>query len=92
MPEPDPNGVEPGDNWPRNVLFYQWPCGNKRHRAARARRILKNARWGEWSCHYCHEPVPMFRRADVVYCREGCRKRAARARKAATGAQRPSEA
>ena len=92
MPEPDPHGVEPGENWPRGVLVYQWPCGNKRHRAARSRRILQNARWGEWSCLQCLDPVPLFRRADAVYCCEACRKRAARARKAATGAQRPSEA
>ncbi len=81
MPEPDPDGIAPGENWPKGVLVQQWFCGNKRHRLARARRILENARWGEWSCRECREPVPMFRRADAVFCREACRKSAARRRK-----------
>lgn len=92
MSEPEPRGIEPGDNWPRTVLVHLWPCGHKRHRKARARRVLKNARWGEWTCRQCLDPVPFTRRADAVYCRERCRKRAARSRKAARGAQRPSEA
>jgi hypothetical protein len=81
MPEPDPNGIEEGENWPRGVLVYQWPCGNRKHRQARALRILKNARWGEWSCWECGEPVPFSRRADAVYCREACRKKAQRRRR-----------
>lgn len=89
MPEPDPCGIDPGENWPRGVLVYKWPCGNWKHRKARAQRILRNARWGEWACTFCEEPVPMFRRADAVYCCEGCRKRAARRRRA-TGGAKPS--
>ena len=81
MPEPDPNGIAEGDNWPRGVLVEQWGCGNKRHRMARAISILRNARWGEWSCRECSEAVPFTRRADAVYCREGCRKKAQRRRR-----------
>lgn len=82
MPEPDPHGVEEGHNWPKSVLAYYWPTGNKRHRMARAQRILRNARWGEWACHECGDPVPFSRRADARFCREACRKRAARQRRA----------
>jgi hypothetical protein len=85
MPEPDPHGIEPAENWPRGVLVYHFLCGNKRHRNARAQRILLNARrggGGEWSCRECGDPVPFTRRADAIYCREGCRKKAARRRRA----------
>ena len=87
MAEPDPSGVEPGESWPNSVLFYTWPCGNKRNRKARAQRIMQNARrgGGEWSCRECGDPVPFTRRADAVFCREGCRKKAARRRRAFPG-------
>lgn len=42
MPEPDPHGVEPSDTGPYSVLFYTWPCGNKKHRKQRAKRIAQN--------------------------------------------------
>ncbi len=79
MPAPDPDGIEPGEYWPRNILAYHYFCGNRRHRDDRARRILENARWGEWSCRYCGDPVPLWRRADAVYCTTGCRRGAASA-------------
>lgn len=81
MPAPDPFGIEPGDLWPGNVVVYEYFCGNKRHRIARAQRILTNARWGEWRCKQCGDPVPIWRRADAAYCSTGCRKRAMRLRK-----------
>ena len=39
---------------------------------------LRRLRCDGWTCPECGEPVPMFRRADADYCREACRKRAAR--------------
>ena len=81
MPEPDPHGVEPNENWPRGMLVYKWACGNWKHRQERARRIMWNARHGEWLCRWCGELMPLWRRADAVYCCEGCRKRAGRARR-----------
>lgn len=81
MPELDPHGIEPSHNWPRGVLVYGWPCQNMRHRNDRAQRILRNARWGEWACSECGDPVPFSRRADAKYCREACRKKAARKRR-----------
>lgn len=92
MPAPDPDGIEPGWDSPLSVMVYHWPCQSRKHRNARARRILQNLRRGGWCCLECGDPVPFMRRADAVYCREGCRKRAARARKAVKGAQRPSGA
>ena len=87
MPGPDPDGIELGDDYPRrvSVLVYRsdasiiYRGGNMGHRHARALRILKKLRWG-WLCLQCLRPVPIYRRADAVYCCEGCRKRAARAR------------
>lgn len=90
MPEPDPYGIELGPDWPErvSVLVYHslsaafYGGGNKRHRIDRAKRILSNLRWGGWCCPWCKEPVPLLKRADARYCSEGCRKRAARARRA----------
>lgn len=81
MPEPDPHGVEPGDSGPLSLYVYHFFCGNVRHRNARAQRILYNLRWGGWRCPECRGYVPMFRRADAIFCRESCRKKAARRRK-----------
>lgn len=46
-------------------------------------RMMRNLRRNGWCCEWCGGPVPEFRRADARYCREGCRKRAARARRIA---------
>lgn len=81
MPGPDPNGVTLGDGWPErpSVLVETYGSGNRKARMARAKRILRNLHRGGWLCHWCGGPVPLWRRADARYCREGCRKRAARA-------------
>lgn len=89
MPGPDPQGIELGDDFPRrlSVLVYRsdasilYGGGNMRHRNARAKAVLKRLARG-WLCHWCSRPVPMYRRADACYCSQGCRKRAARSRKA----------
>lgn len=81
MPEPDPHGIEPGWNGPLSVNYYLWPCGNRRNRIARAKRILFKLRFGNWSCPECGDPVPFQRRADAVYCRDACRKRVAHRRR-----------
>ena len=38
-----------------------------------------------WACRQCCAPIPMYRRADARYCCEGCRKLAARRRRAERG-------
>jgi len=81
MPEPDPGGIEPGNHGPQSHCVSHFLCANKLHRNDRARRILDNLRWGEWCCPECQGDVPLFRRADAVYCRESCRKKAARRRR-----------
>ncbi len=81
MPEPDPHGVEPGNNGPLSLSVSFFFCQNKKNRLARAKRILRNMHWGDWCCPECGGYVPLSRRADAVYCREACRKRAARQRR-----------
>jgi len=86
MPEPDPEGIDYGDEWPErvSVLTYRplWG-GNKRHRMARAKAILARLLRDRWACRWCWQSVPLFRRADARYCCEGCRKRSARSRRKA---------
>lgn len=90
MPGPDPTGiwyeVEPdgrlrvmGEVYPSSCPL--WP-GNPRSRLARMRAICRNVAFGGWRCTWCHDPVPIWRRADACFCSEGCRKRAARERRA----------
>ena len=88
MPAPDPHAVwydEAPDGRPivfsegyssSNSLFP----GNPRHRKARADAIARNIARGGWLCRSCHEPVPIYRRADARFCCEGCRKKASRHR------------
>lgn len=82
MPAPDPHGVTiektPGGGW--NLLIETFMFSGRTQRKARAMRMMRNLRRNGWCCEWCGGPVPEFRRADARYCREGCRKRAARAR------------
>ena len=88
MPGPDPDGIDFGYDYPRrlSVLVYRsdanilYGGGNMRHRNQRAEAVLRRLCRG-WLCHWCSRPVPIYRRADACYCSQGCRKRAARARK-----------
>lgn len=87
MPGPDHDGIELGDDPRRvSVLAYRsdasiaYGGGNMRHRIDRAKRVLKRLQRG-WLCHWCGDPVPIYRRADARYCCQGCRKRAARERR-----------
>lgn len=98
MPGPDPFGIsydETPDGRPI-VLAEVWPTsgflaqGNRRHRLARAKAVLWKLTRDGWICPECGGHVPMTRRADAVYCRESCRKRAKRKRQALGAGVRPS--
>jgi len=82
MGAPDPHGVwiECHDDGTISAFCEKWFHSNMRTRKARARSILHNMAKG-WNCPTCGDPVPTYRRADAVYCSEGCRKRAARIRR-----------
>ncbi|PTV95933.1 hypothetical protein C8J27_103263 [Rhodobacter aestuarii] len=81
MPAPDPFGIAPSLANPISVWVDTWPNGNVKHRKARAVRIVRKiASPLGWTCPACGDPVPFTRRADAIYCREACRKRAKRAR------------
>ena len=89
MPAPDPFGLSYSENedgkpvisaevWPSTGLF----AGNRRNRLARLKAVGRKVLADGWTCPTCGDPVPLWRRADAVYCSTGCRKRAARDRKA----------
>lgn len=88
MPAPDPFGISYDETpdgrpkvvaeiWPSDGVFAQ---GNRRHRLARATAVLRKLMWNGWTCPECGGHVPLYRRADAVYCCESCRKRAKRHR------------
>jgi len=83
MPGPDPHALWIDDEADRpRVLFqaYFW-TGNSGNRKARAAALLRRLQRGDWYCRCCGDPLPDYLRADARYCREACRKRAARGRR-----------
>lgn len=83
MPGPDPHAFWIDEDAERpTVVFenYLW-TGNAGNRKARAISILQRLRYGIWVCHGCGEPLPDYKRADTRFCREACRKAAARRRR-----------
>lgn len=92
MPGPDPFGLE-YDETPDGrpiVIAEVWTgrapfSGCKRTRLARARAVLARIRCNGWTCPECRDYVPIWRRADAVFCSTGCRKRAARNRRKLAG-------
>lgn len=83
MPGPDPKGVrmEKLEGGGFRLIAELWKFGNPRARNARMHAIYRNLRSGNWLCVWCKRPVPLSRRSDAIYCRESCRKVAARQRR-----------
>ncbi len=83
MPAPDPHGlyIEEYDDGGFSIICELWWHGNRANRIRRMRSIADNIRWGGWLCAHCRKPIPIFRRSDALYCRERCRKAAARLRR-----------
>jgi hypothetical protein len=83
MPGPDPQGIDINErpDGSFTITAELWRHGNRAHRLARMLAISKRIKVDGWRCPWCGEPVPLYRRADANYCGEGCRSRAARARK-----------
>lgn len=86
MPAPDPEGVwyevEPGTI---RVFACRLWLTNPGNRDARAMSIAENLHRNGWRCEWCGDSIPAFRRSDARYCREGCRKRAARLSRSVRG-------
>lgn len=80
MPAPDPEGLEiqEYDSGRFRITCEVWRHGNRSNRIRRMLRIAENIKLGGWKCWHCSESIPLYKRADARYCREGCRKAAAR--------------
>ena len=63
------------------LQYYTYFLTNVPHREARAQAIANRLSAGAWRCHWCYRCLPTFKRADTLYCSEGCRKRTARRRR-----------
>ena len=83
MPGPDPDGlyIDEYDNGDFTIGCEIWEHTNRSHRIRRMLAVAANIRRGGWRCLHCREPIPLYRRADAYFCRERCRKAAARARR-----------
>ena len=83
MPGPDPDAVWIGSDERTHRVFYEaylW-TGNDGNRKKRAMAMVRRLARHDWKCRWCGEPLPAWRRVDAKYCRERCRKRAARWRR-----------
>ena len=84
MPGPDPTAIWLAEDAHGRPIVRSEVGGYTTNRAARLRRarsILFNILQDDWLCHWCREPVPLFRRADARFCGESCRKKAKRSRR-----------
>ena len=83
MPGPDPHGLWiENRHAPYSVCFYAYfGTGKSGNRKTRSEAILRRLYRGDWCCRWCGETLPDYLRADAIYCREACRKRAARLRR-----------
>ncbi|MCX8955414.1 hypothetical protein OU790_18500 [Ruegeria sp. NA] len=61
------------------MAFTSFPWQNAHRIAQRANALARNYSKG-WYCAYCGELMPEWKRIDAKYCKEGCRKMAARER------------
>lgn len=86
MPGPDPDTIfieaHEGGGYSVSFLRYLW-TGAAGNRANRAKAILGRLSRRDWLCRTCGDDLPEWRRADALYCSEGCRKKAARQRRKA---------
>jgi hypothetical protein len=83
MPAPDPCGlyIEERTDGSFTITAEVWRYGNRKHRLARMLAVTRRMKADGWRCSWCGEPVPLYRRADAIYCGDGCRGRAARCRR-----------
>lgn len=84
MPAPDPHAIYWEENADGSIRYIGEICqyGNRKHRLARFHRVLRRIKYRGWTCRWCGEEIGLHKRADARYCREGCRKAEARARRA----------
>jgi hypothetical protein len=91
MPGPDPFGIHVYEHedgrfgvtaelWHHNKGGQSWGA-----RKQRAQVIAQRLQWKTWRCDWCDGPIPTYKRLDARYCRERCRKAAARIRRKGRG-------
>ena len=83
MPAPDPYSIWIEPVMGGSVLMYYryFGTGKAGNRKKRVARLCERLSQGDWVCRWCSDPIAIWRRTDARYCRERCRKKAARSRK-----------
>lgn len=83
MPGPDPHSLWIEYDGTRFAVTYEryfW-TQNEGNRRDRAKAILHRLKAGTWLCRWCGNDLPEYKRADALFCCEGCKRRAAKARR-----------
>ena len=83
MPAPCPFAIwiEPMPNGSMITFENYRGCKSAPHRKQRVNTLSKRLSVGGWVCRWCGNPIAIWRRVDAYYCKESCRKKAARMRK-----------
>lgn len=86
MPGPNPFDlwIEETDEGKKLSYYCYFWSGKLGHRKQRADVLIKRIRSGDWDCKHCDRPIPIFRRADALYCGLSCKQKAGRKRRAKT--------
>lgn len=83
MPGPEAGTIwleRDGKGYTAQMQAYFW-TGNKGNRLRRVRAIGRRLIEGSWFCGWCGGELSFDKRADARFCRESCRKKAARQRR-----------
>ena len=83
MPGPDAGTIwieRDGGGYRAQYDKYFW-TGKEANRVARVLAIGKRMMQGTWYCRWCADDLNLDKRADTLFCSEGCRKKAARCRR-----------
>ena len=98
MGAPDPDAIQTVfEDEGRWFVWYSHRCGpsrfwpfessvggnERRNRERRAVSIMKRVIRDGWVCAYCGDEIGFHKRADAQYCRERCKRAAARQRRKA---------
>ena len=83
MPAPVPHTIWIEPMFGGSLITFENYLGQRQslHRQRRVTSLVTRISKNTWQCPLCSSPLPMWKRADAVYCRESCRKKAARGRK-----------
>ena len=83
MPGPAPHAIWVETMLGGSLVTFENYFGQRQslHREQRSKALSNRLSKNTWQCRWCSSSLPSWKRVDAYYCRESCRKKAARKRK-----------